>query len=51
MPETEIILLNGNPVIIEKVITSGELLVSALMTVLISLVLSMIILYIIKGGR
>jgi hypothetical protein len=51
MPETETIVINGNPLIIEKVATSGELIIASLLTVIISLVLGAIVLYILGGRR
>jgi hypothetical protein len=51
MPETETIVINGNPLIIEKMVTSGELIIASLLTVIISLVLGAILLFILGGRR
>jgi hypothetical protein len=51
MPETETVMINGSPVIIEKVITSGDLILSSMLTVLISLILALIVLHFIGGRR
>ena len=51
MPETETIIINGNPLIIEKTVTSGELIIASLLTVIISLVLGAIVLFILGGRR
>lgn len=50
-PETQLVTVNGHPVVIEQIITSGELLVTMTMTIAISLILAVIVLYLFGGRR
>lgn len=51
MPETITVMINGSPVVIEKTLTSGDLLLSTLMTIILTLMIAMIVITIIGGKK
>jgi hypothetical protein len=51
MPEYETVMINGNAVVIEKMITSGDLLIITLITVMTTIFVAMIILFLFGGWR
>ena len=51
MVETETILINGTPVLVEQSMTSGDLIIASLMTIIISLIIGVVALYLIGGRR
>lgn len=51
MPGTETVMINGNPVVIEKIITSGDLIIASLQTVMISIMLGVVVLFLFGGRR
>lgn len=51
MPGTETVIINGNPVVIEKIITSGDLIIASLQTIIISIILGVILLFLFGGRR
>ncbi len=51
MPGTEEVIINGNAVVIEKIITSGDLIIASLQTIIISIMLGVILLFMFGGRR
>lgn len=51
MPGTETVMINGNAVVIEKIITSGDLIIASLQTIIISIMIGAILLHMFGGRR